>query len=63
MRDIKDSDGAGGRVDAVPDTPVSTATGGVLSGVLGVERMPDPVGILQERPDDEFGDSGGHLLR
>ena len=58
---VTDLDGAGGFVDGVDD-PKLTPPGTETTGVLAMQRLPDPLRLLQQRASDELSGSQGNLF-
>lgn len=62
VRDVEHDDRVSLLIDPVTDPPILPAARGVLARILVAERVPDPVGVVQERADDELRGRGGDLL-
>ncbi len=58
---VADLDGAGGFVDGVDD-PKLTPPGTETTGVLAMQRLPDPLRVLQQRASDELSGGQGNLF-
>jgi hypothetical protein len=55
MGDVQDNDGASVFIDPVVNTPVRSAAGGVLPGILTLRRMADAVRVLQQQAGEDLG--------
>ena len=55
MRDVQDDDGASVLIDLVANTPVRSAAGRILPGILVPQQMADAVRVLQQRASEELG--------
>lgn len=54
MGDIQNDDSASVLIDPVASTPVRSAAGGVLPGILILQRMADAVSVFQQRAGEEL---------
>ena len=61
MDDTNDGYGVMGFVDSVDD-PVGASTCAVSIRQRRSESLPDPVGVLEQRPDDELVGGEGYCL-
>ena len=47
-------------IDHAVDDPVSAASRGAITGELRLERLADPLGVFEERADEELHDRDGY---